>query len=117
MFIDELRSYCLSFPHTKEALPFDQNTLVFYVDTKMFCLTNIDGYDGFNVKCEPEKAIELREIYSCVLPGYHMNKKHWNTIKVDGSVSDLLLKDWIKHSYELVWAGISIKRKKELNTY
>ena len=70
---------------------------------KAFLLTGLDSEDlRFNVKCDPEKAIELREDFACVLPGYHMNKKHWNTIVVDGSVSSKQLKEWIDHSYNLV---------------
>ncbi len=77
---------------------------------KSFLLTGLDSEEQlrFNVKCDPDKAIELREEFSCVLPGYHMNKKHWNTIVVDGSVSSKQLKEWIDHSYELV-AGKSSK--------
>mgnify|MGYP006323167737 FL=1 len=73
------------------------------VEGKIFLLTGLDGTDfRFNLKCDPDKAIELREEFSCVLPGYHMNKKHWNTIVVDGSVSSKQLKEWIDHSYDLV---------------
>ena len=77
--------------------------MVFKVQGKMFLLTGLDSPDlRFNVKCDPDKAIELREEFPCVLPGWHMNKKHWNTIVVDGSVSVKQLKEWIDHSYELV---------------
>jgi predicted DNA-binding protein (MmcQ/YjbR family) len=76
----------------------------------MFLLTALDEADlSFNVKCDPEKAIELREQYECVSPGYHMNKEHWNTIRVDGSVSTTVLKQWINHSYELVKASLPKK--------
>lgn len=116
MQIDELREFCLSLPYTREGLPFDQNTLVFYVGPKMFCLTNIDGYDGFNVKCDPELAIELREKYSFVQPGYHMNKRHWNTVKIDSNAPIILLKEWVKHSYDLVFAGLPQKTQIELKS-
>jgi predicted DNA-binding protein (MmcQ/YjbR family) len=109
MNIESLRDYCLSKPGTEEVLPFGPDNLVFKVNGKIFLITGLDQEQlSFNVKCDPELAIELREKYSCVTPGYHMNKKHWNTIVVDGSVSVNQLKEWINHSYELV-AG---KKKK-----
>ena len=103
MNIESLREYCLSKPGAEETLPFGPNTLVFKVNGKAFLLTSLDSEDlRFNVKCDPDKAIELREGYSCVMPGWHMNKKHWNTIVVDGSVSSKQLKEWIDWSYDLV---------------
>jgi predicted DNA-binding protein (MmcQ/YjbR family) len=103
MDIEQLREYCLSKKGTKESLPFGPETLVYKVGGKVFLLTGLDSEEfRFNVKCDPDKAQELREQFSCVLPGYHMNKKHWNTIVVDGSVSSKQLKEWIDHSYELI---------------
>lgn len=103
MNIETLRDYCLSKPGTEETLPFGPDTLVYKVGGKVFLLVGLDAEDlRFNVKCDPDKAIELRDEYPCVLPGFHMNKKHWNTIVVDGSVSNALLKEWIDHSYGLV---------------
>ena len=103
MNIETLREYCLSKPGAEETLPFGPSTLVYKVNGKMFLLTGLDEEQlSFNVKCDPAKALELREEYSCVLPGYHMNKKHWNTILVDGSVPVRQLKEWIDWSYELV---------------
>lgn len=103
MNIESLREYCLSKPGAEETLPFGPDTLVFKVGGKAFLLVGLDAEDlRFNVKCDPDKALELRDEYSCVLPGYHMNKKHWNTVVVDGSVSNALLKEWIDHSYTLV---------------
>ena len=103
MDIEQLRDYCLSKPFVEEGFPFGPEVLVFKVNGKIFLLTSLDEPQlQFNVKCNPTLAEELREQYSCVLPGYHMNKKHWNTIHVDGSVSSALLKEWIDHSYELV---------------
>lgn len=80
----------------------------------MFALTDVETFESINLKCEPEKAIELREQYEAVLPGYHMNKKHWNTVVIDGSVSDKLLREWIDRSYDLVADKnhLSIKRPK-----
>ncbi len=103
MNIETIRDYCLSKPGAEETLPFGPNTLVFKVSGKAFLLVGLDAEDlRFNVKCDPDKALELREEFPCVLPGFHMNKKHWNTIVVDGSVSNAMLKEWIDHSFSLV---------------
>lgn len=103
MNIETLRNYCLSKSDAEETLPFGPDTLVYKVNGKMFLLTGFDNDPlQFNVKCNPDKALELREEFPCVLPGYHMNKKHWNTIVVDGSVSSKQLKEWIDDSYDLV---------------
>ena len=113
MHIESLREYCLSKPGVEESLPFGPDTLVYKVNGKIFLLTGLDEESlSFNVKCDPALAIELRETYSCVLPGYHMNKKHWNTILVDGSVADSQLKEWIDHSYKLVAKPGTTKKKK-----
>lgn len=115
MNIEELREYCISKKGVTESLPFGPETLVFKVMGKAFLLTGMDGRPlQFNVKCDPEKAIELREKYNCVIPGYHMNKKHWNTIIVDDSVSIKLLNEWITDSYNLVVSGLTRKAKQEL---
>jgi predicted DNA-binding protein (MmcQ/YjbR family) len=109
MQIEEIREYCLGKPGAEETLPFGPDTLVFKVGGKAFLLLSLDKEDvQFNVKCDPDLAMELRENYHCVIPGYHMNKKHWNTIIVDGSVKKSQLREWIDHSYDLV----SSKRKK-----
>lgn len=102
MDIESLREYCLSLEDVTEGFPFDETTLVFKVKGKMFLLTDLEGPLTMNVKCEPEKAVELREQYNCVKPGYHMNKKHWNTVEIDGTVTDKVLKEWIDESYRLV---------------
>lgn len=104
MNIEQLREYCLQKPDAEETLPFGPDTLVFKVNGKVFLLTGLDSYPlQFNVKCDPDKAIELREEYPlCVLPGYHMNKKHWNTIMVDGTLGSKQLKECIDDSYRLV---------------
>ena len=89
MNIESLREYCLSKPGAEETLPFGPENLVYKVKGKIFLITGLDNDPlQFNVKCDPDKAIELREEYSCVLPGYHMNKKHWNTVVLDGVISD-----------------------------
>jgi predicted DNA-binding protein (MmcQ/YjbR family) len=115
MNIEELRSYCLSKKASEECFPFDEETLVFKVMGKAFLLTGIESKPlEFNVKCEPDKAIQLREKYACVKPGFHMNKKHWNTVVCDNSVSSSLLKTWIDHSYDEVIKGLTKKQKHEL---
>ena len=103
MNIEELRDYVLSLKNVSESFPFGQDTLVFKTNDKIFLLVSLSSSPlRFNVKCDPEKAIELREQYSCILPGYHMNKKHWNTIIVDGTLSQSQLKNFIKDSYNLI---------------
>ena len=103
MNIEELRAYALSKPGAEESLPFGPDTLVFKVNGKVFLLAGLDENPlSFNVKCDPEKAIQLREEYPAVTPGYHMNKVHWNTITIDGSLSKKLLKEFIDDSYDLV---------------
>jgi len=116
MNIEELREFCLSFKGTDESFPFDEQTLVFKVMGKMFCLSGLEHTPTqCNLKCDPERAIELREEYAGVLPGYHMSKAHWNTIVFDGSFSDELAKEWIQDSYDLVVSGLPKKLKNELN--
>lgn len=102
MHIEELRDFCLALPAVEEKFPFDQHTLVFYIAGKMFCLADINDFDSVNVKCDPDEALALRATYQAVLPGYHMNKKHWNTVKLNQDVHDQLIKKWIKNSYNLV---------------
>jgi predicted DNA-binding protein (MmcQ/YjbR family) len=110
MNVETLQEYCLNKPGAEETLPFGPDTLVYKVGGKVFLLTGLNTETlQFNVKCDPDKAIELREEFGCVLPGYHMNKKHWNTIVVDGSVSSKQIKEWIDHSYELVTASLPAK--------
>lgn len=114
MNIEEFRIYCLSKPGVTESMPFGPDTLVFKVLDKIFALTPLDAGFTFNLKCDPETAVSLRERYNCVQPGYHMNKKMWNTITVDGSVDDDLLCSWIDHSYEEVVNKMPRKQQQEL---
>lgn len=109
MNIEELRDYCLSKKGVTEEFPFDQNTLVFKVMGKMFALADVDIFDGINLKCDPEKAIELREKFPAISPGYHMNKKHWNTIINDGSLDASFIFSLIDDSYNLVVKGLTKK--------
>lgn len=114
MNIEDLSHFCLSLKGTEEKMPFDDKTLVFSVRNKMFCLTNIEEYKYINLKCNPDEAVLLRERYSEVTPGYHMNKKHWNSVKIQGTISDKQIKEWIVNSYDLVVAGLPKKIQKEL---
>ncbi|MEX2596899.1 MAG: MmcQ/YjbR family DNA-binding protein [Salibacteraceae bacterium] len=113
MNIEDFRSYCLAKPGGSEDLPFDENTLVFKVMGKMFALCDLDAFESVNLKCDPIKAVEYRERYEGVSAGYHMNKKHWNTVLTDGSVPEELLRHMINHSYELVVAKLP-KRDREV---
>jgi predicted DNA-binding protein (MmcQ/YjbR family) len=115
MDIEQLRSYCLAKPGVEETLPFGPDVLVFKVMGKLFLLCPLDT-EGlqFNVKCDPDLAVELREQYASVLPGYHMNKKHWNTVMVDGSIPVKTLKEWVDHSYTLVADSLPAKLKQAL---
>jgi predicted DNA-binding protein (MmcQ/YjbR family) len=102
MNIELLHDYCISKPDVTEGFPFGEKTLVFKVKGKIFALSNLAGDLSVNLKCDPALALELREKYSSVTPGYHMNKKHWNTVLLDGSVPDNEFYTWIDHSYDLV---------------
>jgi predicted DNA-binding protein (MmcQ/YjbR family) len=104
MNIEILREYCLSKKDVTESFPFGDDTLVFKRSGKIFLLSNLDGDPSVNIKCDPALAIELRERYSSVVPGYHMNKKHWNTVMLDGSIPDGEVFKWIDHSYDIVKA-------------
>jgi len=115
MHIEAFRDYCLAKAGTEECLPFDKDTLVFKVMGKMFALTSLSSESfGVNLKCDPQRSVELRERYPEVEAGYHMNKKHWNTVAFDGSLSDKLLAELIDHSYELVVNKLTKKKQKEL---
>jgi predicted DNA-binding protein (MmcQ/YjbR family) len=115
MHIEQFRGFCLSFPGTTEEFPFDENTLVFKVMGKMFVLCDVDEFESINLKCDPVKAIELREQYpEIVNPGYHMNKKHWNTVSMQYNLPDDLIKEWITDSYNLVVAGLPKKDREKL---
>ena len=102
MDIFELREFCLSLPATEETTPFDETTLVYKVAGKMFLLTDMTDSRWINVKCDPDRAVELRETYEEVSPGWHMNKRHWNTVRTDGDLPAGLIREWIRDSYLLV---------------
>ena len=111
MNIEELREYCIQKPGVTEEFPFDETTLVFKVMGKMFALTNLEGDWNLALKCDPERAIKLREQYPAIQPGYHMSKIHWNTMMMDGSLSQKLILEMIDHSYQLVVDKLKPKTK------
>lgn len=106
MNIEEYRDYCLGKKSVTESFPFDETTLVFKVAGKMFSLTSIDSFEFINLKCDPERSTELRERFNGIKPGYHMNKKHWNSISTQQDVPDQLILELIDHSYELVFNSL-----------
>lgn len=117
MHIEKLRSYCLNKSDVQEEMPFGPDTLVFKVWGKIFMLVGLDQVDhlAFNVKCAPAYAIELRAHYDqTVFPGYHMNKKHWNTVYINRELDDAALYALIDHSYQLVVQGLPKKIRKNL---
>jgi predicted DNA-binding protein (MmcQ/YjbR family) len=114
MNIEQIREYCLSLKGVTEDMPFGNDTLVFRVMNKIFALTNLEGEIWINLKCDPAKAIELREEHSAIIPGYHMNKQHWNTVTMNGSLKKDLVTSLIDHSYELVAESLPKAKKEEL---
>ena len=116
MNIETFRDFCIEMKGVTEEFPFDQNTLVFKVMGKMFALTNLDQFTSVNLKCLPETGVELRERFPAVLPGYHMNKRHWITVMIDGSIPDNLLKEWILESYNLVTKSLTKSQKSTLES-
>ncbi len=115
MDIDELRGYCLEKAHTSESFPFDNDTLVFKVAGKIFALASLENNPlSVNLKCDPEWALELREQHESIIPGYHMNKQHWNTVILDGSIPRQLLLELIDHSYNLIYRSLPQKTRNML---
>jgi predicted DNA-binding protein (MmcQ/YjbR family) len=113
MLPETVREHCLALKGVTESFPFDDDTLVFKVAGKIFALVSL-AENRVNLKCDPEKAIALREEYPDVLPGYHMNKRYWNTVLLNGSVPEKLIREWIMESYRLVVGGLPLKQRKEL---
>lgn len=110
------RDFCLSLPETTEDCPFGDDVLVFKVCGKMFTLCDIDKFESINLKCDPDRAIQLREEYPGVVnPGYHMNKKHWNTVEMHANLPDRTVREWILDSYELVVSGLPVKDRQRIN--
>ena len=119
MNLEELRDYCLSLPHVTEDMPFGEDILVFRICNRIFVLTSLESVPlRVSLKCDPERAIELREEFpNKIVAGYHMNKKHWNTVRIDGSLPDSLIEEWITDSYNLVVMGLPKKVRQELSDY
>lgn len=114
MTLEDLQAYCARKPGVSWDTPFGPDVLVFRVVGKMFALAPINVFSTLNLKCDPERAIELRERYEGITPGYHMNKQHWNTVDVTGSVPEKLIRDLVDHSYELVRASLPKKVREEM---
>lgn len=115
MDLEQLREYCLSKPGASEDFPFGPDVLVFRVGGKLFVLTNVEQFPTtFNAKCDPERVEDLRARHPAITPGYHMNKKHWNTISLDGSLGPELVKELVDHSYDLVAKSLPKKVRLEL---
>jgi predicted DNA-binding protein (MmcQ/YjbR family) len=116
MNLESFREYCLSKPGATENTPFGEDVLVFKVGGKMFALASLDEFPAAaNLKCDPDLALELRDRYEQVRPGYHMNKKHWNTVEIDSGIPDAELRKMIDYSYELVLRTLpKVKREKLL---
>jgi len=111
----KLREHCLSFPGALETFPFGPENSVFKVEGKMFALTRLDGRPlRVSVKCEPALAEQLREMHEAVTPGYHLNKKHWNTVVLDGSLPEQTIKDMVEDSYDLVVSRLPASRRRAL---
>ena len=106
MTLEEFRTHCAAFPGFSEDLPFGPEVLAFRVGGRIFALMDVDAFESVNLKCDPERAVDLREQHAGITPGYHMNKRHWNTVRTDGSVPHRLLLELARHSYELVRASL-----------
>ena len=116
MDLAQFREYCLSKPRATEGAPFGPDVLVFKVGGKMFALAALDGMPTTaNLKCDPDWALDLRDRYEQVRPGYHMNKKHWNTVEIEGTIPKAELRKMIDHSYELVAASLPKARRVKLS--
>ena len=115
MNIEELRNYCLSKTGTEETLPFGPDTLVFKVAGKMYAAMGLEWEEtAINLKCDPERAEQLRDAHEDIIPGYHMNKKHWNTVYTDRGLDDDLVMELIDHSYELIVSKLPKKVRESI---
>jgi len=113
--IEDFRDYCLTFKGVTEKFPFDKSTLVFCVMNKMFCLVDIDEFQYCNLKCNPDMVEELRAQYNGIKPGYHMNKKHWNSVYFNTDVPVKVFKEQVVNSYNLVVKGLTKKEQAVLS--
>ena len=115
MNTEEIREYCLTKPGVTEGFPFNDTALVFKVMNKMFALLDLsEDSRGISLKCDPELAIELREQYYEVTPAYHFNKQHWNGVSLKGSITNVQLKEWIDHAYDLVVKSLPKSKRENL---
>jgi len=114
MNVEEVRLYCITKKGVEESFPFDETTLVFKVSNKMFALLNLKDGSSINLKCDPEEAVILREHHSEITPGYHMNKKNWNTVIINQTLPDDLIKKLIDNSYNLIVSSLSKKSRESL---
>lgn len=114
MNIEEYYEYCISLNGVTEGFPFDDRVLVFKVMGKMFALTDVETFEFINLKCDPDRSVKLRAEYDEITPGWHMNKKHWNSVKPDGNLDDELIYDLINHSYDLISASLPKNKQEEL---
>lgn len=118
MNLETFYEYCISKKGVTEHFPFDKDTLVFKIGEKMFALSSLrqweSGTPSVNLKCNPDRALELRAQYDAIQPGYHMSKVHWNTVSINSEISDLFLKEMIDHSYALVFSSLSKKIQNEI---
>jgi predicted DNA-binding protein (MmcQ/YjbR family) len=117
MNVESFRMYCIDKPGVTEGFPFDETTLVFKVMNRMFAITSLSEDFRIVVKCDPEEAIVLREEHSCITPAWHFNKQHWNSIAVDGSLTDSFIKEQIDNSYDLIVSKLTKKDKAELKLF
>ncbi len=114
MNIEEFQDYCMSKKGVEATFPFDETTLVFKVVGKIFAITGLEAEEfRVNLKCDPEWSVELREEHEDIIPGWHMNKQHWNTVYFERELSDKFLRQLIDHSYDLIVKSLP-KKKKEL---
>jgi predicted DNA-binding protein (MmcQ/YjbR family) len=117
MELEDAIAHCLSQPHATEETPFGPEVLVYKVGGKVFALTEPDAFPAtLNLKCDPERALDLRDQFAAIRPGYHMNKRHWNTLTLDGSLPTALVRELIEHSYQLVVRGLPKKARDGLRT-
>ena len=116
MNVEEYRDFCIALPCTTEEFPFNNQVLVFKVGGEIFAFASIDLFERIILKCDPERAIDLREQHEAIVPGYHMNKKHRNTVIMDGTIKNNLLTELIQHSYELVVAGLPKNIKEQITS-
>ena len=114
MNAEDIREYCLKKGEVTESLPFNDSALVFKVNGKMFALLSLESALQISLKCDPEVAVSLRDCFSSVVPGYHMNKRLWNTINIDGSIDEALIYQWIDDSYRLVVEKMPKKDRQRL---